>query len=133
MDIHRVALLRNGGDAWAVGPTMTHKRERGVCKVCGQDKQVRKDGKIARHQSSVNWDVGSCKGSGRFPANEKEILLLNYAAMMDGPRQKFKTAHWMTQIGWLGQTGAFYPWPTTPTKEEEPGSYSPVYIDGFSQ
>ena len=52
--------------------------------------------------------------------------------MMEGPRtpvSRFAYNHWMTQIGWLGQTGAFYPYPTSPTKEQEPGSYSPVYIE----
>lgn len=56
----------------------------------------------------------------------------NHAAMMEGPRMRislFNVTHWMTQVGWLGQTGQFYPWPMTPSKQQEPGGYSPVYIE----
>lgn len=54
-------------------------------------------------------------------------------SMLEGPRKtvmNFVQDHWMTQIGWLGhRDGTFYPWPTIPTKGEEPGGYSPVYLE----
>lgn len=56
----------------------------------------------------------------------------SHANMMEGPRtkiDKFSKNHWMVQIGWLGQSGTFYPCPSIPTREQEPGSYSPVYME----
>lgn len=52
---------------------------------------------------------------------------MSFAEMNEGP--KHEPHGTQTQVGWLGQTGAFYPWPHTPTVGEEPGSYIPVYID----
>jgi hypothetical protein len=48
--------------------------------------------------------------------------------MNEGPKHE---AHGtQTQIGWLGHTGTFYPWPAlAPSEEQEPGGYVPVYID----
>jgi hypothetical protein len=34
----------------------------------------------------------------------------------------------MAQVGWLGQTGEVYPLKPLPTAEQEPGSYTPLYI-----
>jgi hypothetical protein len=34
----------------------------------------------------------------------------------------------MVQIGWLGQTGEVYKLHRPPTSEEEPGSYTPIYM-----
>lgn len=47
--------------------------------------------------------------------------------MLEGPKHMPHIRQ--IQVGWLGATGAFYPWPTEPTREQEPGSYIPVYID----
>ncbi|WP_280366153.1 hypothetical protein [Nocardia wallacei] len=33
----------------------------------------------------------------------------------------------LQQIGWLGQTGTFYTLDAPPTREQEPGSFGPVY------
>lgn len=57
----------------------------------------------------------------------------NFAEMMEGPRKKmfkFDENHWMTQVGWIGhKRGKFYPWPSQPTSRQEPGGYSPVYME----
>jgi len=52
--------------------------------------------------------------------------------VMEGPDCKlavFNNEHSLRQIGWLGATGTFYPWPSFPSRQQEPGSYSPVYIE----
>lgn len=54
-----------------------------------------------------------------------------FAEMMEGPRRRLKLFNpdsWLTQIGWLGHTGDFYPWPTIPTREQEPRGYFPIYM-----
>jgi hypothetical protein len=58
---------------------------------------------------------------------------MGFAEMMEGPRTKinrFDRKNWMTQVGWIGhKKGKFYPWPSQPTETEEPGGYSPVYME----
>jgi len=51
----------------------------------------------------------------------------NFVRMIEHP--KHEPHGQQTQIGWLGQTGVFYPWPQIPTADQEPGSYIPVYMD----
>lgn len=52
---------------------------------------------------------------------------MTFAEMNEGPKHQPHGPQ--TQVGWLGATGQFYPWPTTPDSTQEPGSYMPVYID----
>jgi hypothetical protein len=34
----------------------------------------------------------------------------------------------LAQIGWLGQTGGIYHLGAAPSKDQEPGGYSPLYL-----
>jgi len=56
-----------------------------------------------------------------------EKAVTTFAQMIEGPKHIPHIRQ--VQVGWLGQTGAFYPWPTEPGRADEPGSYMPVYID----
>jgi len=52
---------------------------------------------------------------------------MTLAQMIEGP--KHNSHGRQTQVGWLGASGTFYPWPQIPTSDQEPGSYMPVYVD----
>jgi uncharacterized protein YaeQ len=43
------------------------------------------------------------------------------------PRQQSERMA-LRQIGWLGHTGQYYPLGAGPTSNDEPGGFSPVYI-----
>lgn len=52
-------------------------------------------------------------------------------ASLGGPETKLRneTHHmWFRQIGWHGQSGAFYSFDEDPSKHE-PGSFSPVWLE----
>jgi hypothetical protein len=53
--------------------------------------------------------------------------MVEFHELVDGPAHVPHARQ--IQVGWLGATGTFYPWPITPTREQEPGSYMPVYGD----
>lgn len=61
---------------------------------------------------------------------------MGLAEMMEGPRRTAGSFRqgipptWLVQVGWIGhKKGKFYPWPSQPTSTEEPGGYSPVYME----
>ena len=66
-------------------------------------------------------------GDLRAPADRRPYR----RASEDGPETKLRTdTHnvWFRQIGWHGQSGAFYAFDEDPSKHE-PGSFGPVWIE----
>jgi hypothetical protein len=54
-------------------------------------------------------------------------VLAEFLKLNEGPDHDPHTR--LRQIGWLGHTGETYPWWETPTAEQEPGGYMPLYIE----
>ncbi len=63
--------------------------------------------------------------------HEVKIIKFDHAMMMDGPVKQIRSGRNLRQIGWLGQSGSFYPIYTSVLQIHgiETGGYSPVYIE----